>query len=86
MRPFAEFEPARFVGAIAPRPVVMINGVDDPQIPAAAVRALHDALREPKEQIWLRTGHLMPDDTLLIRALVDTALARLPVLRRGPRP
>jgi fermentation-respiration switch protein FrsA (DUF1100 family) len=84
MRPFAEFEPARFVAGIAPRPVVMINGVDDPQIPVPAVRALYDALRAPKEQIWLRTGHLMPDDTVLIRALVDTALARLPVLRRAP--
>lgn len=82
MRSFAEFEPARFVGAIAPRPVVMINGVDDPQIPLAAVRSLYQALRPPKEQIWLRTGHLMPDDTLLVRALVDTAFARLPVLRR----
>lgn len=81
-RPFAELEPARFVGRIAPRPVVMINGIDDPQIPAHAVRALYDALRPPKTLIWLRTGHLMPDDSLLIRALVDTALARLPVLRR----
>jgi fermentation-respiration switch protein FrsA (DUF1100 family) len=80
MRPFAEFDPARFVADIAPRPVVMINGVDDPQMPTAAVRALYDALRPPKTLIWLHTGHLMPDDSLLIRALVDTALARLPVL------
>ena len=83
MRPLAEFEPARFVAHLAPRPVVMINGVDDPQIPPDAVRALYDALRPPKELIWLRTGHLMPDDSLLIRALVDTALARLPVLQRA---
>ena len=84
MRPFADLAPERFVGAIAPRPVLMVNGIDDPQIPAAAVRTLYDALRPPRELIWLRTGHLMPDDTLLVRALVDTALARLPVLRGGP--
>ena len=79
-RPFAEFFPERFIGRIAPRPIVMINGVDDPQMPAPAVRRLYDAARPPKELIWLHTGHLMPTDSALIRALVDTALGRLPVL------
>jgi hypothetical protein len=59
----------------------MINGVDDPQMPRSAVESLFDAAREPKTLIWLRTGHLMPTDSVLIRALVDTALARLPILR-----
>jgi fermentation-respiration switch protein FrsA (DUF1100 family) len=79
-RPFAPFFPERFVGHIAPRPLVMVNGVDDPQMPAGAVRRLYDAARPPKSLIWLRTGHLMPTDSALIRTLVDTALARLPVL------
>ena len=82
-RPLVEFEPARFVDRIAPRPLIMVNGVDDPQMPARAVRSLYDAAREPKTLLWLRTGHLMPTDTVLIRALVDTALHRMPVLRRG---
>ena len=30
MLSFAEFEPARYVAAIAPRPLLMVNGVDDP--------------------------------------------------------
>jgi hypothetical protein len=47
------------------------------------VESLFDAAREPKTLIWLRTGHLMPTDSVLIRALVDTALARLPILRTG---
>jgi fermentation-respiration switch protein FrsA (DUF1100 family) len=79
-RPFAEFFPERFIGHIAPRPIVMVNGVDDPQMPVAAVRRLYGAAREPKDLIWLRTGHLTPTDSALIRALVDTAFARLPVL------
>ncbi len=58
----------------------MVNGIDDPQMPRAAVEALYDAAREPKELIWLQTGHLMPNDSTLIRALVDTALERLPAL------
>jgi fermentation-respiration switch protein FrsA (DUF1100 family) len=81
-RPFVEFEPARFVDRIAPRPLVMINGIDDPQMPRDAVGALYAAARPPKSIIWLRTGHLMPTDSALIRALVDTALARLPILAR----
>lgn len=79
-RPFAAFFPERFIGRIAPRPIVMVNGVDDPQMPASAVQRLYDAARPPKSIVWLRTGHLMPTDSALIRTLVDTGLARLPVL------
>lgn len=78
--PFADLEPTRYIGAVAPRPVIMVNGRDDPQMPVDAVWALYTAAGEPKEIVWLETGHLMPTDTVLIRALVDTALARLPVL------
>ena len=85
-RPFRALEPERHVARIAPRPLVMVNGIDDPQMPRPAVEALHAAAREPKELVWLRTGHLMPTDTALIRTLVDTALARLPVLRGAVHP
>ena len=81
-RPFRSLSPERFIGAIAPRPVIMVNGIDDPQMPADAARQLYDAARQPKTQIWLETGHLMPTDSALIRALVDTALSRMPVLQR----
>ena len=80
-RPFAEFAPERDIGRIAPRPIVMVNGIDDPQMPRRAVESLYDAARQPKTLIWLRTGHLVPTDSVLVRALVDTALARLPALR-----
>lgn len=79
-RPFAELAPERFVARIAPRPLVMVNGSDDPQMPVAAVRRLYDAAREPKSLVWLQTGHLMPTDSALIRSLVDSAFARMPVL------
>jgi fermentation-respiration switch protein FrsA (DUF1100 family) len=79
-RPFADLGPERFAGAIAPRPIVMVNGVDDPQMPRSAVEKLYDAARQPKTLIWLHTGHLEPTDSALIRALVDTALDRMPVL------
>jgi hypothetical protein len=82
-RAFREFEPERHVALIAPRPLLMINGVDDPQMPRRAVESLYDAAGDPKTLIWLRTGHLLPTDRVLIRALVDTALARLPILSRA---
>lgn len=81
MRPFAGFAPERYIGRIAPRPLIMVNGIDDPQMPRKAVEALYESAREPKDLIWLRTGHLLPSDSALIRQLVDTALARLPALR-----
>ncbi len=80
-RAFREFEPERHIALIAPRPLLMINGIDDPQMPRSAVESLYNAARDPKTLIWLRTGHLLPTDSVLIRALVDTALARLPILR-----
>ena len=81
MLPFAPYTPERYVRRIAPRPLVMINGVDDPRMPLAAVHALYDPARDPKVLILLRTGHLMPTDSALIQSLTDTAMARLPVLR-----
>ena len=82
-RTFREFEPERHVALIAPRPLLMVNGLDDPQMPRDAVESLFNAARDPKTLIWLRTGHLLPTDSALIRALVDTALARLPILGRA---
>jgi hypothetical protein len=82
---YHEFEPTQYVAAIAPRPLIMVNGRDDPQMPVKAVRALYAAAREPKSLIWLTTGHLLPTDTALIRVLVDTTLARLPVLQNVKR-
>ncbi|MGH7719908.1 MAG: alpha/beta hydrolase family protein [Gemmatimonadaceae bacterium] len=84
-RPLRELEPERLVGRIAPRPLVMVNGVDDPQMPREAVEALYDAAREPKTIVWMRTGHLMPTDSALIRVLVDTTLARMPMLGGSPQ-
>ena len=84
MWPYRDFAPERFIGRIAPRPVVMVNGIDDPQMPAAAASHLYDAAGNPKEMIWLQTGHLMPTDSALIRTLVDTAFSRLSVLRGPP--
>lgn len=80
--PVQALEPLRHVGRIAPRPVLLVNGRFDDRIPLRSARKLIDAVRAPKDVVWLPTGHLETTDTLLIRELVDTSFARMPLLRR----
>lgn len=75
-----DMDPLHWIGHIAPRHVLMVNGLRDDEILPENAQALFDAASQPKEMIWLPTGHLAPDDTVLIKELVDTAMARLPVL------
>jgi dienelactone hydrolase len=50
-------DPAFFAGAIAPRPFLMVNTVDDPIFPREAVETLFAAAREPKELRWRPGTH-----------------------------
>jgi fermentation-respiration switch protein FrsA (DUF1100 family) len=77
-------EPTRYAGRVAPRPFVMINGSGDTRIPRASVEDLYRSAGSPKRLVWLDTGHLEPGDRGLIRALVDSAVSRLPILSRTP--
>lgn len=79
--PLQRLEPVRHVGRIAPRHVLIVNGMDDDRIPRGSAERLMDAARSPKDALWLPTGHLDPDSTRLIGELVDTAFSRLPLLR-----
>ena len=45
-------KPERWVGRIAPRPVIVINTRHDETFPASSVAALHKALKMPSEVIW----------------------------------
>ena len=63
----------------------MINGVDDPRMPLAAVHALYDPARDPRCSSSCGPG-IYADDSALIPSLTHTAMARLPGLgaqRRG---
>lgn len=71
------FDPARWVGQIAPRPVVMINTVDDDRIPRATAEALHAAAKEPKEVVWLPGLHMQPNRPDVLRDLVDAVFSRM---------
>jgi pimeloyl-ACP methyl ester carboxylesterase len=73
-------EPLRWVEAIAPRPILFVNGSFDDRVPRSSAERLHAAATGPRDIVWLPTGHLEPGDAALVRELVDTAFARLPVL------
>lgn len=68
-------EPLDHVGAIAPRPLLLINGDEDLGIPERNARMLFAAANKPKTQRWIEAGHLNIRDEafhhLVTRELVD---------------
>ncbi len=54
--------PSLYVGHIAPRPILMLNGRQDMTMPEAASHRLYAAAQEPKEQVWYESGHILPPD------------------------
>jgi hypothetical protein len=71
-----QLDPARWAGRIAPRPWIMINAREDERMPRAAIDALYDSAREPKELIWLEGPHMQSNRTSVIAGLVDAVLSR----------
>ncbi len=51
-------EPLKYMSGIPPRPLLMINGTEDSEIPLACSRLLHEAASEPKTIRWIDTGHV----------------------------
>lgn len=70
----APLEPTKYVGEIAPRPVLMVNATGDAMIPRESVVALYDAAREPKRMIWLETSHLGTNEKEVVDALMELTL------------
>jgi cephalosporin-C deacetylase-like acetyl esterase len=50
-------DPLNFVGAIAPRPLLMINAENDEVVPPLSSRLLYEKAGEPKKIIWYPTKH-----------------------------
>jgi hypothetical protein len=51
-------EPMRYVGNIAPTPLIMINGTEDEQIPRENTELFYAAAGEPKRIVWLESRHM----------------------------
>lgn len=52
-----EVHQANYVGRIAPRPVLMLNGTQDVTLSPAGSKKWFELAGEPKEQLWYETDH-----------------------------
>lgn len=70
------FDPLRYVGRIAPRPVLFLNVKDDELIDRACAQALFDAAGQPKEEVWYGGAHdAITEET--VRRMLEDALTWL---------
>lgn len=52
-----DLDPASYIGAFSPRPLLMVNARQDATVPPSAGEALFAAAGEPREIAWFDTGH-----------------------------
>jgi dienelactone hydrolase len=74
-------EPTDHAPRLAPRPLILVNGLHDDRIPAECVSALYAAAREPKTLVWLPTPHIRPHDDALLQATAEAAVRVLDAVR-----
>lgn len=79
---FRALEPARWIGRVSPRPLLLINAEHDELVPRASAERLLEAAGPPVRQIWLPYGHLMPGDVQQMEELADSTLAHFGFVRR----
>lgn len=70
----APLEPTRYVGSIAPRPVLMVNATGDAIVPTESVEALYAAAREPKRLVWLEGVHVGTNERSIVDDLMRVTL------------
>ena len=67
-------DPSRWVARVAPRPVIMINALEDERIPRPLVDRLFATASQPKAQYWLPGMHMQRNRRDVLGALVDTVM------------
>ncbi len=63
------FEPLHYVRHIAPRPLLVLGGLEDERFPKECAQALYDKAQEPKDLVWFKSSHLYPDRKDLINEM-----------------
>jgi dienelactone hydrolase len=71
------FDTAKWVGCIAPRPLIVIGAKNDERLPQSMVERLYAAAGEPKELIWTEGGHINPDRPEIVRQLLEIVRSRI---------
>ncbi len=74
--------PEKWVGRVAPRPVIVVNARGDESLPLESVAALHRALPEGAEIIWTEGPHVRPGRKTVVEGLVALVAER--VLAEAP--
>lgn len=69
---FETVDSANFIAHFAPRPLLMVNVVEDTVVPREAAQALFDAALEPKKIIWNRGVHYV-DQVFMRKYFADWA-------------
>ncbi|MCU0619197.1 MAG: hypothetical protein MUF40_04740 [Gemmatimonadaceae bacterium] len=69
--------PEKWIAAVAPRPVVMLNATEDEKLPRATVETLYDAAGAPKRLVWMPGRHVGRNRPEIVRPLVATVLAMM---------
>lgn len=77
--------PEQWAPRIAPRPFVMVNALDDVQMPRAEVDRLYASARTPKEIIWVPGGHVRSRPEV-VHPLIELVLSRVLADDNGERP
>jgi hypothetical protein len=70
-------KPERWVGKVAPRPVIIVNARDEQAFPPQTVERLHRAAAEPREIIWTAGGHVMPGKQTVVHQLNTIVIDRI---------
>ena len=71
------FDPVRWAGRIAPRPLTVLASRRDRHFPAASARALYDSAGEPRQLLWTETEHVGAGKTEIVAQLVQVVEAHL---------
>ncbi|MGD8643433.1 MAG: hypothetical protein PVI15_04035 [Chromatiales bacterium] len=77
------FSPESWVGRISPRPVIVVSALEDRALPPAAVAALHEAARPPREVIWTEGDHVHPKRPETVENLARLVLDKVKEAVRG---
>lgn len=67
-------EPLKYVRRIAPRPLLMINGLEDGAMPEHLSRELYERAGEPKTIRWLPLGHVHISSTEFHQQVLDVCM------------
>jgi pimeloyl-ACP methyl ester carboxylesterase len=70
-------EPMEWIGKIAPRPVLMINGTQDASIPEEYATELFRAAGNPKKLVWIDSKHIDQQGPAIVGELISVSAAWL---------